>query len=72
MVSMDRRGITLWESNPMSGAFWNIDPPPPYRPASVYPPAFGAGGGHTLSVERGWGVNSSEEAMHCYVLYTYM
>jgi hypothetical protein len=24
-----------------------IDPPPPQRLASVYPPAFGAGGGHT-------------------------
>jgi hypothetical protein len=28
----------------MSGVFQNIDPPPPHRPASVYPPAFGAGG----------------------------
>jgi hypothetical protein len=29
----------------MSGVFLNIDPPPPHRPASVYPPppAFGAG-----------------------------
>jgi hypothetical protein len=35
----------------MSGVFQNIDPPPPQRPASVYPPAFGAGGGHTR-----WGV----------------
>jgi hypothetical protein len=31
----------------MSGGFRNIDPPPPHRPASVYPTAFGAGGGHT-------------------------
>ncbi len=30
----------------MSRVFQNIDPPPPHRPASVYPPAFGAGGGH--------------------------
>jgi hypothetical protein len=37
----------------MSGVFRNIDPPPPHRPASVYPPAFGAGGGHTRWVERG-------------------
>jgi hypothetical protein len=29
----------------MSGVFRNIDPPP----------AFGAGGGHTRWVERGWG-----------------
>jgi hypothetical protein len=41
----------------MSGVFRNIDPPPPHRPASVYPPAFGAGGGHTLWVERGWVAN---------------
>jgi hypothetical protein len=42
----------------MSGVFRNIDPPPPpHRPASMYPPAFGAGGGHTRWVERGWGVN---------------
>ncbi len=41
----------------MSGGFQNIDPPPPHRPASVYPPAFGAGVGvgHTRWVERGWG-----------------
>jgi len=31
----------------------------PHRPASVDPLAFGAGGGHTRWVERGWGVNSS-------------
>jgi hypothetical protein len=24
-----RRGIILWEANPMSGVFRNIDPPPP-------------------------------------------
>jgi hypothetical protein len=34
----------------MSGVFRNIDPPPPHPP-----PAFGAGGGHTRWVERGWG-----------------
>jgi hypothetical protein len=49
----------------MSGIFRNID-----RPASVSsPPAFGAGGGHTRWVERGWGGNSSEDAKHCSVLY---
>jgi hypothetical protein len=42
----------------MSGVFQNIDPPPPHRPASVYPSAFGAGGGHTRWVERGWAVNT--------------
>ncbi len=34
----------------MSGVFQNIDP---HRPANVYPPAFGAGGGHTRWVEMG-------------------
>ncbi len=54
----------------MSGVVRNIDPPPPNHPASVYPPPrLGAGGGHTRWVERGWGVNSSEDARHCSVLY---
>jgi hypothetical protein len=57
----------------MSGVFRNIDPPtpPPQRPAwgSPPPPAFGARGGHTRWVETGWGVNSSEDARHCSVLY---
>jgi hypothetical protein len=47
----------------MSGVFQNIDPPPPQRPA------FFAKGGHTRWVERGWGVNSWEDARHCSVLY---
>jgi hypothetical protein len=39
----------------MSGVFQNIDPPPPHRPASVYPlPAFGAGE-DTLAGWRGGG-----------------
>jgi hypothetical protein len=47
----------------LSGVFRNIDPPPPDRPASVW-------GEDTLAgVERGWGVNSSEDARHCSVLY---
>jgi hypothetical protein len=43
----------------MSGVLQNIDSPSPHRPACVYPPpsAFGAGGGHTRWVERGWGVS---------------
>ncbi len=53
----------------MSGVFRNFDPPPPHRPASVYLPAFGAGGGHTRWVERRWGVKSSEDARLCSVLY---
>ena len=44
----------------MSGVFQNIDPPTPSPP--------GAGGGHTRWMERGWGVNSSEDARHCSVL----
>jgi hypothetical protein len=39
----------------MSLRFQNIGPTPPHRPASVYPPAFGAGGGHTRLLERGGG-----------------
>jgi hypothetical protein len=53
----------------MSGVFQNIDHPPTHRPASVYPTAFGAGGGHTGWVERGWGVNILEDARHSSVLY---
>jgi hypothetical protein len=53
----------------MSVVFQNIDPHPPHRPASVYPPAFGAGGRtHSLGRE-GVGVKSSEDARHCSVLY---
>jgi hypothetical protein len=53
----------------MSGVFQNIDHPPPHRRASVCPPAFGAGEGHTRWVERGWGVNILEDARRCSVLY---
>jgi hypothetical protein len=53
----------------MSGVFQNIDPPPRRRPASVYPPAFGAGEGHTRWVERVWVVNILEDARHSSVLY---
>jgi hypothetical protein len=55
----------------MYGVFRNIGPPSPHRSASVYPLAFGARGGHTRWVERGWGVNISEDARHCSVLYIY-
>jgi hypothetical protein len=53
----------------MPGVFRNIDPPTPSLPGECVPPAFGAGGGHTRWVERGWRVNSSEDARHCSVLY---
>ncbi len=52
--------------------FRNIDlptPSPPVECVSPPPPAFGAGGGHTRWVERGWGVNSSEDARHCSALF---
>ncbi len=40
------------------------------RACTPPPPAFGEGGGHTRwGLERGWGVNSSEDARHCSVFY---
>ncbi len=51
----------------MSGVFRTIDPPSPHRPASVYPLVQGE---DTLAGWRGGGgVNSSEDARHCSVLY---
>jgi hypothetical protein len=38
-------------------------------PGECVPPAFDAWGGHTAGWRGGWGVNSSEDARHCYVLY---
>jgi hypothetical protein len=45
----------------MSRVFQNIDPYPPLRLASVYPPAFvgEGGGGHTRRAERGVGPGGS-------------
>jgi hypothetical protein len=56
----------------MSDVFRNIDPPPPHRPASVSPPpALVRRRTHSLGGD-GWGrgVNSSEDARHCSVLYS--
>jgi hypothetical protein len=53
----------------MSGVFQNIDLPLPHFPASVYHPAFGAGGEQTRWVKRGWGVNTLEDARHSSVLF---
>jgi hypothetical protein len=55
----------------MSGVFQNIDPPPPHRQASVYPPPPLVRGEDTLFVWRvGWGgVNIFEDARHSSVLY---
>jgi hypothetical protein len=54
----------------MSGVFRNIDPPPSPPSECVYPPPhhwYGAGGRtHSLG---GGGVNSSEDARHCSVLF---
>jgi hypothetical protein len=43
--------------------------PHPSPPGECVSPRLDAGGGHTCWVERGWGVNSSEDARHCSVLY---
>ncbi len=65
-----RRGIILYEANPMSGVFRNIDPPHPSRPASAYPQPLVLGGGHTHWVEGGGGlIVPSVDARHCSVLY---
>jgi hypothetical protein len=58
----------------MSGVFRNIDHPPPHpltaqRVCTPFPPPLVRGGGHTRWVEGGPGVNSSEDARHCSVLY---
>jgi hypothetical protein len=46
----------------MSGVFQSINPPPPHRPASVYPPPL-VRGEDTLDGRRGgWGVNILEDA----------
>jgi hypothetical protein len=47
----------------------NIEPHPLTARRVCTPSPFGAGGGHTRWVERGWGVNSSEDARHCSVLH---
>jgi hypothetical protein len=53
----------------MSGVFQILDPHPLTARRVCIPAPFGAGGGHTRWVERGWGVNSSEDARHSSVLY---
>ncbi len=49
----------------MSGVFRNIDPPTPLTPQPL------VRGEDTLARGRegGWGVNGSEDARHCSVLY---
>jgi hypothetical protein len=36
---LDHKVLTYVEYRAVSGVFQNVDPPPPLRPASVYPPA---------------------------------
>jgi hypothetical protein len=53
----------------MAGVFQNIDPLPLLPPGECVPPAFGAGGGHTRWLERGWGVNILKDVRHNSILY---
>ncbi len=58
----------------MSGVFRNIDPPPPHRPASAYPPVLGAGGRtHSLGGERvGGSIVRKTPDTALYSLYMYL
>jgi hypothetical protein len=47
--------ILLYEGNPISLVFQNIDPPSPSPPGECLPPAFVTGGGQTRRAERGMG-----------------
>ncbi len=53
----------------MSGVFQNIDPHPPHRPASVYPPPLVRGRPHSLGGIGGWGSIVLEDARHSSVFY---
>jgi hypothetical protein len=57
----------------MSGVFQNVDPPPPHRPASVYPPPRLWCGGRTHSL-GGEGVGGQEfgrrQTLLCTLYYT--
>ncbi len=64
--------IQQWpEYRAVSGVFQNIDPPPPFHPASVSsPPHQRRGGTHSLGGE-GVGVNISEDARYWIGLLQY-
>ncbi len=54
----------------MSGVCRNIDPPTPSPPGEcVLPPPLVLGENTLAGGRGGWGVNSSEDAIHCSVLY---
>jgi hypothetical protein len=56
----------------LSGVSQNFDPPRPHRPASVYPPAFGAGGGHIRCDEGVGGYFGRSQTQLCKVYSTYV
>jgi hypothetical protein len=61
LENTNRRGIILYEANPMSGVFRNTDLPPSHRPAIVYlPPRW---------VERGWGGSIVRKTPNTAVFY---
>jgi hypothetical protein len=53
----------------MAGVFQNVDPHPPHRPASVYPPPLVRGEDTLAGWRRGWGVNILKDVRHISVLY---
>jgi hypothetical protein len=63
----------MLEANPMSGVFRNIEPPTPLTARRGCTPLPLVRGEETLAGWRlrggGGGVNSSEDARHCSVLY---
>ncbi len=63
-LDLRRRRIILLEANPMSGVFRNIDHSPPGECAP--PPSVR----EEDTVERGWGVNSSEDVTPDAALYS--
>ena len=56
--------LTYVEYRAVSGVFQNIDPPPPFHPASVSSPRTKGGGVHTRRAVSGVGVNILEDARH--------
>jgi hypothetical protein len=59
----EHKVLTYVEYRALSGVFQNIDPPPPFHPASVSSPLTKGAGGYTLAGRWG-GVNILEDARH--------